>query len=158
MHIVKAMVFPVGMYWYKGWVIKKAGHWRMDIFELACWRRLLSVPWTAKRSNQSILKAVSPEYSLEELMLKLQYFVHLTQRTNSLEKTLMLGKSRRRREWQRMKWLGGITDSMHMSLNKLQETGKDRETWHAAVHAVAKSQTLLNKTKISYSHCIIFIR
>ena len=154
------MVFPVVMYGCKGWVIKKAGHWRIDIFELGCWRRLLRVPWTARRSNQSVPKEISPEYSLEELMLKLQYFGHLTQRANSLENTLMLGKmeGRRRRRWQGMRWLGGITDSIEMSLSKLQEIVKDRETWDAAVHGVAKSWTLLNNNKMSYSLCIIFLR
>ena len=146
--LVKARVFPVIMYGCESWIIKKSESWRTDASELLCWRRLLRVPWTARRSNQSILNEISPEYSLEGLMLKpkLQYFGYLMWRVDSMEKTLMLRKTedRRRRGWQRMRWLDGIIDSMNMSLSKLQQTVKDREAWRAAVHEDAKSRTQLS--------------
>ena len=160
------MVFPVVMCGCESWTIKKAEHWRIDSFKLEWWRRLLRVPWTARRSNQSILKEISPEYSLEGLMLKLkfQYFGHLMQRANSLEKTLMLGKIEgRRRGWQKMKGLDGITDSMNIYLIKLQEMVKDRKAWHAAVHGFTKSGTWLSDwttttttRKLRMEFCLFF--
>ena len=146
--IVKAMVFPVVLYGCESWTVKKAECWRIDAFELWCWRRHLRVPWTVQRSNQSILKEISPEYSLEGLMLKLklQYFGHLIWTADSLEKTLILGKmeGRRRRGRQGMRWLDGITDSVDMDSGRLWETRRDRETWPTAVHEIAKSQARLS--------------
>ena len=152
-HVVQAMVFPVVMYGCESRTIKKAEHWRINAFKLQCWRRLLKVSWTAKISNQSILREIKPEYSLEGLILSFQYFGHLMWRANSMQKTLILGKmeGRRRRGWQRMRWFNSITDYRDMSLSKLWEVVKGRETWHGVIPAVANSQTQISDWKTTNS-------
>ena len=154
-HLVKAMVFPVVVYGCESWTVKKAEHWRIDAFDLWCWRRLLRVPWTARRSSQSILKEISPGCSLEGLMLKLklQYFGHLIWRADSFEQILLFGKveGRKRRGWQKMRWSDDITDSMNMGLGRLRELVMDREAWRATIHGVTKSQTRLRDwTELKY--------
>ena len=158
-HMVKAVIFPVVMYGCERWIIKKAEHWRTDAFKLWCWRRFLRVPWTARRSNQSILKEINPECSLEGLMLKLWYFDHLKQRANSLEKILMLAKieGRRRMRWQRMRWLDDNAYSMDMSLSKFGEIVRHREAWHAAIHEVAKSWTQLSNWITTYVYACTYV-